>query len=58
MMIKEGTRVEIKSPGHWAHKEWGIVKGLIGDEYHVAPWGGDNETIILYRDELIVKRKT
>lgn len=45
MQIPDESRVEIKSPGHWANGEWGIVKLFDGNEYHVAINGGSEQLV-------------
>ena len=47
-----GDRVAIRSRGHWADNEWGIVVLIREDEYHVSPWGDDNHSIVLSRNEI------
>ena len=47
-----GDMVDIRSRGHWADNEWGVVVLIRCGEYHVAPWGDDNHSIVLCRNEI------
>lgn len=50
-----GRKVQINAG--WAKGEWGIIKGIINDEYHVAPWNTEDMALVFSRDEIIIKRK-
>lgn len=54
--ITIGTKVFIKSPGHFENGGWGIVKYFDGDDYHVAMYGGDDSQLLFSRSELVVPR--
>lgn len=53
--IPNETRVTIKSPQSWANRQWGIVKGFDGENYHVAVYNGP-EQLVFARSELIVRK--
>ena len=53
-----GKKVFIKtSVDSFLAGEWGIVAFYDGDNYSVAPWGSDKETMIFSRDEFTVPKK-
>jgi hypothetical protein len=55
-----GDYVEVNSPEHWAHREWGVVRRVEGNwedgygspEYHVGMWGEDSRAFLFYEEEL------
>jgi hypothetical protein len=49
--IKVGDKVNICSKGHWADGEWGIVRLICGDEYHVGI-AGDESCMVFAKSEL------
>ena len=50
--MKAGDKVTIKSAGHWADGDWGIITHDDGDCFHVAHAGDKNTSILFDRDEL------
>lgn len=53
--VKVGDRVEIKTG--WARGEWGIVKLIKGNEYHVGIANSNTSVLVYWRNELL-KRKS
>jgi hypothetical protein len=53
--IPNGTFVLVNSPDSWEHKNWGIVKGFDGEDYHVAINDG-NEQLVFSRTELRIPK--
>lgn len=47
-----GDYVQINSPEHWAHREWGIVRLVEDGEYHVLLWGESTHVFLFCVDEL------
>ena len=52
MKRKVGDKVVIKSPGHWANKEWGIIDFLNNNFIYVALWGSKTSSIELDKSEV------
>lgn len=50
-----GKRVEIKSADSQYKGDWGVIKLIENNQYHIALWNGD-DTIVLDRDEITIKR--
>lgn len=50
--ITEGMRVEIRTKDSCYDGEWGIVRYIDGNEYHIALWNG-SEQLIFNRDEIV-----
>ena len=50
--MKTGDKVTIKSAGHWADGDWGIITHDDGDCFHVAHAGDVGTSLLFATDEL------
>jgi hypothetical protein len=57
-ILPNETFVFINSPYSWEHKNWGIVKGFDGDEYHVAMNNGVEQLVFSRRELRVPKTRT
>jgi transcription elongation factor len=51
-----GDKVQIRLGQSWMSGEWGIVREVNGDEYHVAPYNDEKMALIYSRAEIRLAR--
>ena len=51
-VLEVGKKVKIKSPSSWANGEWGIIKGIDGDDYYVAIANDPHQALLFAKEEL------
>ena len=51
-VLEVGKKVKIKSPSSWANGEWGVIKGIDGDDYFVAIANDPHQALLFAKEEL------